>query len=252
MLLREHWLASATALERSEFAFMVREHVSEFYPGTESNYGLTIFDSHLRSVGEAELAPRRVWSLRCEGETGYLVASARTDGSLKLGPIVLPTALRRDGLMLSAVTQLQASYAGVGVPYLYATYPERNVAVRELARAAGWRIAGHVRGLYRDDAEVLIFKDLDPASEIRISSRGSHPTGESRIWISRKRGGSIRLHTSGPTAASALASAAKTLAVEVRAAGRVCFALVSSDKARELDADQVLDLARGKSMVVWR
>jgi hypothetical protein len=241
----------ASASDRLRFAALVHQHVTGDYPGTEAAYGLSIFDEHLRSAGHSGYGSRRIWTAGEDADNvAYIVASGRPDGSIKLGPIVVSEHGRGTGMMLACVSALQESYRQGGVPYIYATHPTSNDAVRNLATNSGWNLAGTVRGLYRDDAESLIYQTFE--SNVRPVLRPSLASGRQQIHAAIKRGGSVRLKVGHLTRTSAIAAAGRHHALAVRGAGRVSFAKVPRSIAGEVDADQVVDLAFGNTLVIWR
>lgn len=172
-LFQKYTIVGSPRADRAQFAFLVREFVSCFYPGTESAYGLHLFDEHTTDLnshlGDAR---RRVWSIRDGLETvGFLVATRRLDGSVKLGPIVVEPGHRSEGYMIGALEDLTAIYCQERVPYLYATYPSSNASIQRLASSAGWTIAGAVRGLYRDDDEILIHRAVSKVTSTEAALR---------------------------------------------------------------------------------
>jgi hypothetical protein len=249
-LLQRHALVPSPPTDRAQFAFLVREFVSCFYPGTEPTYGLRLFDEHLAGLKEGAGAYRRVWVIRDGWESvGFLVTTQRLDGSVKLGPVVIESGYRSEGHALEALGEIAAIYEAERRSYLYATYPGSNVFTRRLAYRAGWNVAGVVRGLYRDDEEVLIHRIL--SDEPVLASLSIHPCRHAEGRFVRKRGGSILLRANEFDSTHDIKLAGRRGALAVRATNRICFSRVAPGVG-SLDADEVIRLVDGTTLVVWR
>lgn len=249
-LLQQHALVTSPPEDRTQFAFMVREFVSCFYPGTEATFGLRIFDEHIAGLKEGAGARRHVWAIRNGYESvGFLVATLRLDRSVKLGPVVVEPGRRSYGHMLGALEEIAAVYESEGRPFLYATYPETNNVVRRLAFHAGWNVAGVVRGLYRDDGEVLVHRTL--SSETIVASPFAYQRS-SQSRLVRKRGGSILLRVGNQDSINQVGLAGRNTALAVRSINRVCFSRVIPSLATSLDVDEVVPFVDGSYLAVWR
>jgi hypothetical protein len=152
--------------------------------------------------------------------------------------------------MLWALEEIADFYKAECLSYLYATYPQSNTFVRRLAERAGWDVAGVVRGLYRDDGEILAHRVLlnkpvpVPGSiYLRYSSKTS---------LARKRGGSVLLRTNQFDAVQDIEMVGRSVARAVRSINRICFSRVDQGVASLLDTDEVIRLVDGTTLVVWR
>lgn len=246
-LIQRYALVASPQTDRAAFAFLVREFVSCFYPGTEPTYGLNLFNEHIAGLDQGRAVPRRVWAIRDGSRSvGYLTATRRLNGAVKLGPIVVEPAYRAAGLMLDALAELTAAYREDGVPYLYATYPKSNDSIRRLAISAGWTVAGAVRGLYRDDEEILIHRALEGQSM---------PTalpGSSATCFVRKRGGSVLLRPGPSDSPREIEAAGQTGAIAIRRANRICFSRLTPGLASSVDPSERIRLVDGTVLVIWR
>lgn len=250
-LLQQCSLVPSPQGDRTQFAFMVREFVSCFYPGTEATFGLRLFDEHIAGLRDGAGARRQVWAIRDGRESvGFLVATLRLDCSVKLGPVVVEPGRRSYGHMLGALEEIATVYEAEGRPFLYATYPETNNIVRRLAHYAGWDIAGAVRGLYRDDEEILVHRVL--SKETIAASVFAHQYHTSQNRLVRKRGGSILLRVDEHDSINQIGLEGRSAALAVRPINRVCFSRVTPNLATPLDADELVQLVDGSYLAVWR
>jgi hypothetical protein len=253
-LLRRHTLAASQPADRAQFAFWVREFVSCFYPGTEATYGLSLFDEHIAGLEGGPGSRRLVWAIRDGQESiGFLVATHRLDRSVKLGPVVVEPSRRSEGCAVDALEEVVAIYEAEGRPYLYATHPSKNVFIRQLASRAGWEIAGAVRGLYRDDEEVLIHRTLSQ-QPIRPmpTPLPIYPALSYQNRFVGKRGGSILLRVNEFDPAHDVELAARAAATAVRHMKRICYSRVPPCLASSLMADDTIRLVDGTALAVWR
>lgn len=237
--------------DRAQFAFLVREFVSCFYPGTEPTYGLNLFNEHIAGFQHGENARRNVWAIRDGSQSvGFLTATRRPGGAVKVGPIVVEPGHRAAGYMLDAVEQLTASYCAAGVPYLYATFPRSNASIQRLASSAGWTVSGAVRGLYRDDEEILIHRATPALASLACLPAGTDAATPG-IRFAGKRGGSVLLRAAA-AAPHDIELAGRNAGKAVRAANRICFSRVDDGLAATLDSDERVRLVDGTTLVIWR
>lgn len=242
-------LIASPSYDRTQFAFLVRESVSCFYPGTEATYGLNLFDQHLAGIRLGARSPRLVWAIRANEESvGFVVATRRWDRSVKLGPVVVQPGHRAEGHMQNALEELAAFYRDEGAPYLYGTYPRSNRRMSEVAERAGWEIAGAVPGLYRDDEEILAHRALSDEPAIITQSENSYNLSA----FATKRGGSVLLRTGCDDSPNKIELAGRSAAAAVRPINRICFGRVSGHVASSLEVDQAIQLVDGTKFVVWR
>jgi hypothetical protein len=244
-------LVASPPKDRAQFAFLVREFVSRFYPGTEPSYGLRLFDQHLAGFKNDATARRRVWAIRDGRDSvGFLVATRRLDNSVKLGPIVVEPGRRAEGHALTALEQIAILYGAERLSYLYATRPSANISIGRIADRAGWDIAGVVRGLYRDDEEVLIHRTLSDKpvfAYVPVLPRRSPQTR-----LVRKRGGSVLLRVDESDSPHEIELAGRSAALALRSSNRICFSRVTRSVASLLNADEAIQLVDGTILTVWR
>jgi hypothetical protein len=248
-LLERNALVASPPNDRTQFAFLVREFVSCFYPGTEATYGLQLFDQHLAGIGRGADSQRLVWSIRAGNESvGFLVATRRLDRSVKVGPVVVEPGHRAEGHISGALQEIAAFYRDHRTPYLYATYPRSNARIGDVAERAGWEIAGAVRGLYRDDEEVLIHQALSD-KPTPVAQFGSLRRASPFVV---KRGGSVLLRVSELDSYHDIELAGRGAAAAVRPMNRICFSRVNDHVASSIEVDEALPLIDGTKLVVWR
>jgi ribosomal protein S18 acetylase RimI-like enzyme len=146
--------------ELSYFKWLVQTYVSHYYPETEESYTETLASFSLpkeRYEGVSTVA-RRVWSIEVDGSVaGYFVGSEKTEGGVKLGPIVLAPEFRRKRIGGCVLNTLARHYSQMGFWKFYMTVPASNVAANSFARESGFCLETILRKHYSESHDEYVW-----------------------------------------------------------------------------------------------
>jgi GNAT superfamily N-acetyltransferase len=157
---------------------LVSEHVSYRYPGTEPDYALSLAQDFLtaRIRRPSFTIARIVYTVTIDGRAaGFVVASNKLGGSVKLGPVVVTPKFRRSGLGRQLLLDVEKRIKRANVRRLYLTTPaDDNDAMRGLALELGFSEEAVLRrqfSLERD--EIVLGKVLTSGDSSLNSSEGT-------------------------------------------------------------------------------
>jgi len=179
-----------TPAESEEFANLALQYIGRDYDDIDESFAKNIIAAHFNGsdpIGYFTLA-KRIWVAKRDGEhLGFLVATEKRGGSVKLGPHIVKEPFRSKGIGLRLRAFATDHYRTSGARKLYAHGPISRLDMLRWDVLSGYQIEAQLRAQYRtarDDFVVgRILRSLKPMPPLReqLSHAVPVPKAEHRL-----------------------------------------------------------------------